>query len=97
MLARPKFRRYLTYVEVLEYVMWIHDRAEVSGELPESVVRGVTADPDDDYLTGVVAFGGTGVLVSGDPHLLDLEAVRDGEGRVIARVLTPREFLDELR
>lgn len=50
-LSRPKFRRYLTLEEVREYVLWLHDRAAaVSEELPSNVVRGVTGDPDDDYM-----------------------------------------------
>lgn len=53
-LTRPKFRRYLTLEKVSYYVLWLHDRAaEVSGELPKNVVRGVTPDPDDDYIAGV--------------------------------------------
>jgi putative PIN family toxin of toxin-antitoxin system len=48
-LARPKFRRYLTEAEAIGHVLRIHDgAAEVSEESPEDVVRGVTGDPDDD-------------------------------------------------
>lgn len=96
-LARPKFRRYLTEAEAIGYVLRIYDGAsEVSEELPEDVVRGVTGDPDDDYLVGVAFRGRADVIVSGDRHLLDLGAIRDGLGNVLARVLTPREFLEEL-
>lgn len=97
-LTRPKFRRYLTEADALDYVLRIHDgAAEVSGELPENVVAGVTPDPDDDYLAGVALEGRADVLVSGDQHLLDLPDKRifDGMGNVV-RVLTPREFLEEL-
>lgn len=96
-LARPKFRRYLTEAEAIGHVLRIHDgAAEVAPELPEGVVRGVTGDPDDDYLAGVAFRGGAEVIVSGDRHLLDLGAIRDGLGNILARVLTPREFLKEL-
>ncbi len=96
-LVRPKFRRYLTDAEVTGYVLRIHDGAsEVSEELPKDVVRGVTGDPDDDYLAGVALRGRADVIVSGDRHLLDLGTIRDGLGNALARVLTPREFLQEL-
>lgn len=97
-LSRPKFRRYLTYAGALEYVLWVHDMADVTEELPVEVVQGVTPDPDDDYLAGVAYRGEAGVIVSGDRHLLDLpdRAIKDGVGGLLARILTPREFLDEL-
>jgi putative PIN family toxin of toxin-antitoxin system len=96
-LSRPKFRRYLTLEEVRGYVLWLHDRAaEVSGELSSNVVQGVTADPDDDYIAGVAYLGEADVIVSGDPHLTDLDAIRRGDGGVIACILTPRTLLDEL-
>ncbi len=44
------------------------------------MVRGVTGDPDDDYLDG------PGVIVSGDHHLLSLGTIRDGERNALARV-----------
>ncbi len=96
-LKRPKFRRYLSEAEAVAYVLLLHDGTEeVSEELSPDVVRGVTGDPDDDYLTGVAFLGNAGVIVSGDRHLLDLGMIRDGEGNPLARVMTPREFLNEL-
>lgn len=98
-LRRPKFRRYLTETEAIEYVLRIHDGAtEVSEEMPHDVVRGVTADPRDDYLAGVAVRGEATIIVSGDKHLLDLpdRAIKDGLGRILARILTAREFLNEL-
>ncbi len=97
-LLRRKFRSKVSYRDVLAYVLWLHDRARVSEGLPAEVVRGVTPDPDDDYLVGLVALTGVSHLVSGDPHLLDLpdRLVTDGNGRALARVVTPREFLNEL-
>jgi|SRR5215212_1546082 len=85
-LVRKRFRRYLTYEEAVEYVSWLHHRAEVLEEPVEGSVLGPTPDPDDDS------------LVSGDDHLLGLpgRVVSEGEGDVLARVLTPREFLQEL-
>jgi predicted nucleic acid-binding protein len=57
-LAREKFRRYLTYEEATEYVSWLHHGAEVVRDPAESVVRGaVEADPDDEYLVGLASRG----------------------------------------
>ena len=96
-LTRPKFRRYVTLEQVRDYVLWLHDHAaEVSEELPWDVVQGATADPDDDYIAGVAYLGQADLIVSGDPHLTRLDSIRRGDGGVIARVLTPRAFLDEL-
>ena len=85
-LVRERFRQYLTYEERVEYVSWLHHRAEVLEEPVEGSVLGATPNPDDDC------------LVSGDDHLLSLpgRVVSEGEGGVLARVLTPREFLQEL-
>lgn len=99
-LARPKFRRYLTETEAINHVLRIYDgAAEVSEELPKEVVGGVTGDPDDDYIVGVAFLAKADVLVSGDRHLLGLpqRRISDSERSTIIRVLTPREFLEELR
>lgn len=97
-LAREKFRRYLTQEEASEYVSWLHHEAEVLEESAESFVVGATPDPDDDYLVGLSARREVSYLVSGDQHLLGLpdRVVRDAEGGVLSHVLTPREFLKEL-
>lgn len=70
------------------------DAVEISEGLPENTVAGVTPDPGDDYLAGVALKGRADVLVSGDRHLLD-KRIFDGTGTVV-RILTPREFLEEL-
>jgi len=99
-LARERFRRYFTYEEATEYVSWLHHRAEVVRDPAEDVVRGaVEADPDDEYLVGLAGtLGGDSYLLSVDRHLLNLpdRAVKDGEGRTLARILTPGEFLREI-
>ena len=100
-LAREKFRGYITYDEATEYVSWLHHEAEVVRDPAEQVVRGaVEADPDDEYLVGLAGAlgGGDTYLVSVDRHLLDLpeRTVKDGEGRTLARILTPGEFLRQM-
>jgi putative PIN family toxin of toxin-antitoxin system len=95
-LTRPKFRRYVTLEQVRDYVLWLHDHAaEVSEELPWDVVQGVTADPDD-YIAGAAYLGQADLIVSGDSRLTNLDSIRRGDGSLIARVLTPRTFIDEL-
>ncbi len=100
-LAREKFRRYITYGEATEYVSWLHHGAQVVRDPAEKIVRGaVEADPDDEYLVGLagVLGGGDSYLVSVDRHLLDLpeRIVKDGEGPTLARILTPGEFLRQM-
>lgn len=99
-LAREKFRRHLTYEEATEYVSWLHHEAQVARDPAEKVVyRIVEADPDDEYLVGLAAFlEGASYLVSVDRHLLDLPdgMVKGYEGAVLARILTPGQFLRQL-
>ena len=99
-LSRRKFRRYITLAEVREYVLWLGDRtAGAADHTPGFVAGAVPDDPDDEYLVGLAAHIRADYLVSGDPHLLGLpdRVVRDEEGKELTRVLTPRQFLDELR
>ena len=99
-LMREKFRRYFTYEEATEYVSWLHHEAEVVRDLSEKAIVGVVAaDPDDAYLVGLAgSLGGESYLVSVDRHLLDLpnRAVEDANGRALALILTPGEFLREV-
>lgn len=99
-LAREKFRRYFTYEEATEYVSWLHHKAEVVRDPAENLVMNtVNDDPDDEYLVGLAGtLEGVSYLVSVDHHLLDLpdQVVKDGEGRALARILSPGEFLREL-
>ncbi|MBA4115431.1 MAG: hypothetical protein H0X71_03130 [Rubrobacter sp.] len=79
---------------------WLHHEAQVVRDPAEKVVyRIVEADPDDEYLVGLAAFlEGASYLVSVDRHLLDLPdgMVKGYEGAVLARILTPGQFLREL-
>ena len=86
-LLRPYFRSKLTYSDVLEYVLWIRERAVLANAL---VSAQVSADPDDDYLWALAASYRDVYLVSGDPHLLAL----GGPGPV--RILSPRRFYDDV-
>ena len=76
-----------------------HHEADVVRDPAEGVVWGVTADPDDDYLVGLAGtLEGASYLVSVDRHLLDFPdgTIRGYQGAVLARILTPGQFLREL-
>lgn len=104
-LNRQKMRRYLPESDVPVYLDRLRAVSEVAEGAPSGA--GCTPDQDDDYLIGLVGFvatrpsdrGAQCVLVSGDRHLLDLpdRIVRNNEGRVLARILPPAEFLEKLR
>ena len=76
---------------------WLHHETEVVKDPAEGVVRGaVGADPDDEYPGGLAGTlgGGDSYLLSVDRNLFDLpeRAVKDSEGRTLARILTPGRF-----
>ena len=87
-LARPKFRRYLSTDDALRFVDAIRELADVVDDPPEGDGP-ITDDPDDDFLVVLAEAVGAEVLVSGDPHLTTLQ--RPG-----LTVMTPRGFLDAL-
>ena len=87
-LSRPKFRRWLTEEEAVQFVA---DLKVVADEVsdPPAMATTVTADPDDEFLIALASTGGVVALVSGDPHLTELTDVDPP-------VLTPAAFLDRL-
>ncbi len=95
-LERPKMRRYVLESYIPEYIARVRAAARMvlghfTGDVPSH-----TSDPDD-YLVELALAADVEVLVSGDPHLLDLGEIRDREADVVvARVLTPNAFLEEL-
>lgn len=48
----------------------------------------VSEDPDDDMFLACAIAGRTGLIVSGDKHLLDVNGYQD------IRIIKPREFVD---
>ncbi len=86
-LARPKFRRWISSAAATEYVDGLQDAALVIDDPPPQ--PGLSPDPDDDYLVALSRAGAVDYIVSGDSHLLGL-ADPDPP------VLTPRQFLDRL-
>ena len=81
-LAREKFRRYLSQDEADEYV----DGLQLVCELVADPVNppAVSRDPNDDYLVAIASASDADALVSGDQDLLVLPS---------PRVLTPRQSL----
>ncbi len=86
-LLRPKFRQYVTELEVRAYVGLFRRLATIVGDPP--LIVGLTPDPGDDYLVVLARASGVQTLVSGDRHLCGLIDP-------VPPVLTPREFLDRL-
>lgn len=86
-LARDKFRRYVSLDEAEQYVRMVRRGAIVVGDPAE--VPPVTPDPKDDYLVALARAADARFLVSGDPHLSELVDPTPP-------VLTPRAFLDRL-
>lgn len=86
-LARPKFRRFITTSVAAEFIDGLATDAIVVADPPEPPK--VSPDPDDDYLIALARVARADYLISGDRHLLDLT---DPD----PPVLTPRQFLDLL-
>lgn len=92
-LMRPWFRRKLSYAEVLEYALWLRERAILD---EEGKIEHVTADPDDDYLVALAYSSDASIIVSGDRHLLDVGELHGSTGEIRVRVVSPQQFLDEI-
>jgi putative PIN family toxin of toxin-antitoxin system len=86
-LARPKFRRWISAAVARGFIDGLVDDALIIDDPPAQ--PGVSPDPDDDYLIALARAANADYLVSGDHHLLELDAPDPP-------VLTPREFLDLL-
>lgn len=71
-LLRLYFRDRLTYLDVLAYVEWIGERADLADPPQDAEVVRVSADPDDDYLFNLALIHNADCLVSGDRHLLGI-------------------------
>lgn len=87
-MARETFRRYFTYEEALEYILWLREGGRL---YHEGEIRALSRDPNDDYLLALAKSSGADYLVSGDPDLQELE------GEDLPKVVSPREFVDLIR
>jgi putative PIN family toxin of toxin-antitoxin system len=86
-LDRQKFRRWISAAVAREFVDGLADDALIIDDPPAQ--PGVSTDPGDDYLIALAGAANADYLVSGDHHLLDLQAPDPP-------VLAPRQFLDVL-
>lgn len=84
-LARPRFRRWVSEATATEFTEGIADDALTIDDPPP--LAGLSPDPDDDYLIALARAANADYLVSGDRHLLDL-------ADQLPPVLTPRAFID---
>ncbi len=100
-LRREKFRRYLPIESVPLFISRLALAASRAsgGPLPydppyeEGEIVQVSADPKDDYLVALAVASEASYLVSGDPHLLDLQT--SAPGAISLPILTLREFLEQ--
>lgn len=83
-LMRPRFRRYLTEGEAEELIANLRKIGTSAEEA--NIGRVVPGDTEDDYLVALAYSSGADYLVSGDPHLAEVE------GEVAVPMLTPRQF-----
>lgn len=86
-LARAKFRRWVSVAAAAEYADGLADDALVIDD--PTPQPGLSPDPDDDYLITLAHANAADYLISGDRHLTGLT---DPD----PPVLTPRQFRDLL-
>jgi len=83
---RPKFRRYVSPVQIEEFMKLLFERA-ILIETTSSVL--ISPDPKDDFLLALCRDGQADYLLTGNK--LDLLALRQFEN---TQILTLTEFLD---
>lgn len=87
-LTRDKFRRWLSEDDAHQFVA---DLKVIADEVedPTAAPTERSADPDDDFLIALAELAQVEALISGDPHLLDLD--------LDPPVVTPAAFLHRLQ
>lgn len=86
-LSYPKIRKRIPPEKAAAFISWVRDHGTIA-EDPRDPPAIRSPDPDDDYLLAL-AVSARSYLVTGDQHLLGLEADLP--------ILTPVEFLTNLR
>ena len=84
-LARPKFRRWVSLSDVEEFASAVAAKAELHADVPRP--PRASRDPDDDYLVALCESTGA-QLVTGDADLLNAD--------LDPPALSPRAQLDQL-
>jgi hypothetical protein len=88
-LAYPKVRK--RFRADVDAMAWFEAIVVLADLVPgDYCLHGVSDDPDDDKYIAAAIEGRAPVVVTGDPHLLQ---VREHAG---VRIVTPRQFLDAL-
>lgn len=88
-LARQKFRRWISQQDADAYVESLQRLARTLPDPPEEEWVRVCRDPDDDYLVALTASSDATILVSGDRDLLEM----DHPGTDVRK---PRDAVDAL-
>lgn len=86
-LAREKFRHWVTLEEARDYVEGLARLALTVADPPAG--EPITRDPKDDYLVRLAQGSGSDFLVSGDADLLDAASSELG-----VSIVAPRRFVD---
>lgn len=86
-LRRPKFRQYVTEEEAAAFAELVHSEGSLFDDPPLPRVP-LSEDPGDDYLLVLARASSAHILVSGDPHLLQLSRELP--------IMAPAEFLRSL-
>ena len=86
-LARPKFSR-ISPAQSDAYLAFLRRASTIVDDPPDPGIPLVKRDPDDDYLVRLVTAEPDRVLVTGDPHLLELPGSYP--------IVSPRTLLDML-
>lgn len=82
---RPKFNKYLTDEARLEFLSLIAQASEIV-----SVTSVITdcVDPKDNQFLALAVDAGAGIILSGDPHLTDMNPYRE------ISIVGPKQFLE---
>ena len=75
----------LSEQDITEYLVELRQRCTL---IPiHSLIKGISADPDDDKVLACAVDGDADYIVSGDPHLLDLKSYKG------IKIVSPSTFL----
>jgi uncharacterized protein len=81
---RPKFNKYLTDESRLEFLTLVAQSSEI---IQVTSIITDCVDPKDNQFLSLAVDAGARLILSGDPHLTDMNPYRD------IAIITPNEFL----